>query len=98
MNTTKETDYTDLPENALKGYDIDQLRYRRAYMLARCEIEKIKILSRYEGLRDNMPSFKGSGVASRMLKGLSYMDYAYLAYRTISKLVKITGKFRHKKK
>ena len=27
----------DLPK--WKGYDIDELRYRRAYMLARCEID-----------------------------------------------------------
>jgi len=98
MNTTPDTDYNELPAGTWKGYDIDQLRYRRAYLLARCEIEKMKLTARYDGLKGNMPSFKSSGMASRMLRGLSYMDYAYLAYRTVTKVAKLAGRFRRRHK
>lgn len=91
----QDTDFTADPA-AWKGYDIDQLRYRRAYLLARCEIEKMKLTARAESLKQGIPSFKTSGVAGRMLKGLSYMDYAFLAYKVVSKVVKLTGKFRKK--
>ena len=80
-----------------KGYDIDELRYRRAYLLARCEIQKMKLAQQTEAMKQGLPSFKTSGVAGRMLKGLSYMDYAYRAYRTVSQAVKIFGRFRHRK-
>ena len=43
----------DLPK--WKGYDIDELRYRRAYMLARCEIEKMRIMGRIDSMRSSIP-------------------------------------------
>ena len=82
----------DLPK--WKGYDIDELRYRRAYMLARCEIEKIRI----DSMRSSIPSIaSGGGIAARILKGLSYFDYAFIAYRVASRTTKLLSKFRHKK-
>ena len=86
----------DLPK--WKGYDIDELRYRRAYMLARCEIEKMRIMGRIDSMRSSMPSIaSGGGIAARILKGLSYFDYAFIAYRVASRTTKLLSKFRHKK-
>lgn len=94
----KETDLTATDGRLeWKGYDLDQLRYRRAYVLARSEIERIRLMSRYESLRSGLPSIKTSGVASRMLKGLSYMDYAFLAYKAVTKAMKLFGRRRHRK-
>lgn len=96
MTDEKDTDFTIDPSD-WKGYDIDQIRYRRAYLLARCEIERMKLTARSESLKQGIPNFKTSGVASRMLKGLNYMDYAYLAYKAVSKIAKLSSKLRHKK-
>lgn len=79
-----------------KGYDIDELRYRRAYLLARCEIEKMKFASRAAALKEGIPSIKSDGLAGRMLKGLNYMDYAYLAYKTASKIAGFIKRIRRR--
>lgn len=79
-----------------KGYDIDELRYRRAYLLARCEIEKMKFASRAAALKENIPTIKSNGLAGRMLKGLNYMDYAYLAYKTASKIAGFIKRIRRR--
>ncbi len=84
-----------LPE--WKGYDIDELRYRRAYLLARCEIERMRLVSRIDSVRASVPLIGTGGVAGRLLKGLSYLDYVYIAYKLTSKASKILSKFRNKK-
>lgn len=91
----QDTDFTSDPSE-WKGYDIDQLRYRRAYLLARCEIEKMKLTARATAAKDGIPTLKSSGIASRMLRGLNYMDYAFLAYKVVTKIMKLTGKGRKK--
>lgn len=91
----QDIDYTADPAE-WKGYDIDQLRYRRAYLLARCEIEKIKLTTQAASFKEGIPTFKSSGIASRMLKGLNYMDYAYLAYKIVSKVMRLTGRKRRR--
>lgn len=79
-----------------KGYNIDELRYRRAYLLARSEIERMRLVSKVDAVRSNIPSMGAGGMTSRILKGLSYLDYAYIAYKISSKASKIFSKF-HKK-
>lgn len=87
------TDYNEqLPE--FKGYDIDQLRYRRAYLLARCEIEKMRLTARTDSMRSGVTKLSGSGMVSRVLHGLNYMDYAFLAYKVVKKAVKLFGRRR----
>lgn len=84
-------DYNEhLPE--FKGYDIEQLRYRRAYLLARCEIEKMRLTARSESMRSGVTKFSGSGLMSRLLHGLNYMDYAFLAYKIARKAIKVFGR------
>lgn len=80
-----------------KGYDIDELRFRRAYLLARCEIEKIKFTSRLTAVKEGIPSIKGNGIAGRMLKGLNYIDYAYIAFKTFSKLSGLFKRVRNRR-
>ncbi len=80
-----------------KGYDIDELRYRRAYLLARSEIQQMRLTSRIDSVKQAMPDFGPHGIASRMLKGLSYMDYAFLAYKTATKLFSIISRIKRRK-
>lgn len=72
-----------------RGYDLDELRFQRAYMLARCEVTKMKLESRIDRLRRGVPAVQGSGMVSRMLGGLNYVDYAFVAYKIASKVFKI---------
>lgn len=79
------TENTEINAENWKGYTIDEIRYRRAYLLARCELERMRLTSRATAMRESIPTIKG-GIAGRLLRGLNYMDYAYLAYKVGSKI------------
>lgn len=66
-------------EHPAKGYGIDELRYRRAYVLAKCEIAKTQ-------MADQLSHFKNGvkqpiGIMGKLLNSLSYADYALIAFR-----------------
>lgn len=72
-----------------RGYDIDELRYRRAYALARYEMAKMQATRTFETAKDKMPMFSRSGIIGKVLGSLNYLDYALIAFRIISKIRKI---------
>lgn len=72
-----------------RGYDIDELRYRRAYALARYEMAKMRFGESVEQIKEGMPMKAGRGILGKMLGSLNYIDYAILAYRIGSKLMKL---------
>lgn len=72
-----------------KGYGIDELRYRRAYALARYEMAKIGVIEQMGAVRSGFGSgFAGKGIAGKILGSLNYLDWALLAFRAASKIAK----------
>lgn len=78
-----------------KGFTIDELRYRRAYMLARCELAKGQLMRSAHEAKQGMPLSGGShGIMGKLLGSLNYLDYALIAFRIGSKLFKLTRRRR----
>ncbi len=64
-----------------KGYDMEELRYRRAYVMARMEIEKERMSSSARSLYSSTAGQASSGIMGKLLGSLSYIDYGVLAFR-----------------
>lgn len=62
-----------------RGYDIDELRYRRAYVLAKCEMAKIQISDQLSNFKNGVK--QPAGIMGKLLNSLSYIDYALIAFR-----------------
>ncbi|MBO4955846.1 MAG: hypothetical protein J6C77_05535 [Muribaculaceae bacterium] len=78
---------TDNNEVTPKGLSIDELRYRRAYALARYEMARMSIEEQFYAVRNGVgSSFTGRGIAGRLLGSLNYLDWAFLAFRVVSKI------------
>ena len=56
------------------------------------EIEKMRLTARSESMRSGVTKFSGTGLMSRLLHGLNYMDYAFLAYKIARKAIKVFGR------
>lgn len=69
------------PAKPWKGYTIDELRYQQAYTAVRMQIDRQKLFSTASQMRGGMMSFKGSGIVGHLLSNLSYVDYAFMAFR-----------------
>lgn len=82
-----------LPHNdttkPFKGYTLDELRYNRAYLLAVCEMQKMRLMQRVDAAKNTMPGFTGSGIVGKIMGSLNYVDYALIAFRIISKVSRI---------
>lgn len=76
-------------DNEWKGYTIDELRYQRAYALARLELEKEKIVSGFHHIYKSTPGTMGTGIMRKMMGGLTYIDYAVLAYKLGHRIYKM---------
>lgn len=72
-----------------KGYTLDELRYQRAYTLARLEIEKERISSGFKHLYSSTPGNMGSGIMKKMIGGLNYVDYALIAFKLGKRIYKM---------
>lgn len=72
-----------------KGYGIDELRYRRAYAMARYEMAKMGIQEQINAVRSGVGgSLAGRGIVGRLMGSLNYLDWAILAFRVVSKIRK----------
>lgn len=80
------TDHTTEHPQEHKGFGIDELRFRRAYALAKYEMAKIRFSEDLDSARQNMPSMSRSGITGKILGSLNYFDYALIAFRVFSKL------------
>lgn len=75
--------------NEKRGYGIDELRYRRAYSLAKYEFAKMQMVQTVDTVKDGiLPSGK-KGIMGKIIGSLNYLDYAVIAYRIFSKIMKI---------
>lgn len=72
-----------------KGYGIDELRYRRAYAMARYEMAKLSLQEQIDTVRSGMSGgIGGKGIVGRLMGSLNYLDWAILAFRVVSKIKK----------
>lgn len=85
----KEKDQVDAFMAKPKSYGIDELRYRRAYALARYEMAKMRMTETMVSVKNGFPSMGRGGIIGKMLGSLNYIDYALLAYRIVAKFAKL---------
>ncbi len=85
----KEEDQIDAFTVRPKGYGIDELRYRRAYALAKYEMAKMRMAETIESVKGGFSSTGRGGILSKILGSLNYVDYAILAYRIVSKFARL---------
>lgn len=112
MNEIKKTE--DVAKNIthptvkFKGYTLEEIRYQRALVALQKEFCKTKLRRNVNNLRKSNPlSSRGAvaalpgrmgGIASRLLSGLNYLDYAMMGFSVFGSLRKIYSFFRKKKK
>lgn len=90
-----------------KGYTLEELRYQRAVITLKKEFCQSKLLRSVDSLKKTNPlSSNGSNtslpgkfgfVASKLLAGLNYLDYAMLGFSLFSSARKVFS-FLHRKK
>jgi len=108
QKSTRETERITQPENKFKGYTLEELRYQRALVLLQKEFCKSKITRNVNNLQKSnplSPSVAASSlpgkvgfVASKLLTGLNYLDYAMIGFSLFGAARKLFSIFRRKKK
>lgn len=93
-------------ENKFKGYSIEDLRYQRALIALQKEFCKAKVIHKADRIRkrglfgnDGSSSkvARIGGLASKLLSGLSYIDYAMLGMSLFGSGRKIYKFFKGKR-
>lgn len=93
----------------VKGMTIREIRYQRALVALQKEFCKEKMHSGILKLKSVSPfskDYKGkskplgraTGIASKIIGGMNYIDYALIGFSAFSNIRKILGFFRKKKK
>lgn len=80
--------HNNTAEPEFKGYTFDELRYQRAYTLAKYEMAKMQLADSTHAMRRSLPFGSKSGLMSRILGNLNYIDYALMAYKVVNKIIK----------
>lgn len=105
QNTEKVAkDITD-PQNNFKGYTLEEIRYQRALVALQKEFSKTKIIRTAHNITRSNPlapsassmSGKVGFVASKLLTGLNYLDYAMIGFSVFGTARKVFSFFRKKK-
>ncbi len=87
-----ENNNATVTEPKWRGYSIDELRYRRAFTMARLEIAKERLTTTSRRLYGGYGMPATSGIVGKLFGSLNYVDYAVLAFR-LGKIV--YSLFRH---
>lgn len=94
------------PEDDFKGYSLEEIRYQRALVTLHKEFCRTKIERLGNQLKNKNPFSSSSSttlpgkvgfVTSKLLHGLSYMDYAMLGFNLFSSARKVFSFFKKKK-
>lgn len=77
-----------------KGYNLEQLRYRRALNMARREIatQQINTLGK-ELSNGTILTANHQSLLTKIISSLNYLDYGVMAWNIFSRMRRITGKF-----
>ncbi len=88
----------ELPQHDVnwKGYTIDEIRYQRAFTLARLEIEKARIFNATQNIYKGVERQTSTGIVGRLLSSLSYLDYAVIAFKFGRRILNIFGSLRRR--
>lgn len=95
------------PQTQFNGYSLDELRYQRALVLLQKEFCKSRINRNLNNLRKSNPLAPSSSssltgkvgfVASKLISGLSYLDYAMIGFSLFGTARKVFSVFRKIKK
>ncbi len=96
------------PETKFSGYTLEEIRYQRALVALQAEFCKTKMARNFRTLQNSNPlsassvasSIPGKTgyIASKLLTGLNYLDYAMLGFTVFGALRKVYSFFRRKKK
>lgn len=94
-------------DDSFKGYTLEELRYQRALTAIQLEFCKTKLLRQVEHLKNNNPltptgaaaSIPGKMgyLASKLLSGLNYLDYAMVGFTLFGTARKVFSFFRRRK-
>ena len=76
------------------GYTLDEIRYQRAYTLARIEINTSRLKQNAETFVDGGPGSSRS-VVGRILSTFSYVDLALLVWKVGAKVFQTRRLFKH---
>ncbi|MBD5255797.1 MAG: hypothetical protein HDS53_07000 [Barnesiella sp.] len=69
-----------------KGFSIDELRYRRAFSLAKYEMVKYQTMEEMKRFGSGFTT--GRGIMGKLLGSLNYIDYAVLAFQVGKRIFK----------
>ncbi len=106
MQTTPVPEGEMNAENGFKGYSMEDLRYQRALIALQKEFCKSKIIHKADRIRKNglfgndgnaSKVARLSGIAGKLLYGLSYLDYAMLGMSLFGSGRKIYKFFKGKR-
>lgn len=74
-----------------KGYTLDEIRYARAYTAARMELNRGRLVARFEGLGNT--SFRATspaGLVGKVLGAFSYLDMALIVWKVGRSMFRFT--------
>ncbi|MBD5288361.1 MAG: hypothetical protein HDS28_04720 [Bacteroides sp.] len=105
----KKSDEAIVEKKSFKGYTIEELRYQRALVALQKEFCKSKVLHKVERVKNRKLIGENSGggsskifmmgsLASKLLRGLSYIDYAMIGMSLFGSGKKIYKFLKGKKK
>lgn len=77
-----------------RGYTMDEMMYQKAFLLARMEVSKSRLLSQASEFKSGFPGVRGGSIWSRILSGLSYVDYIIIAFKLGSKVARLVRALR----
>lgn len=81
-------------EENWRGYTMDEMMYQKAFLLARMEVSKTKLMNQAADLRSGFPGVSSGSIWSKLLSGFSYVDYAVLAFKIGSRVVRLVRTLR----
>lgn len=83
-------------EPGWKGYTLDELRYQKAVAMIRLEMEKEKISAGFSQMKNGMPMMSTGGIAGKIMGSLNYLDYALIAYKSVTKITSMVRKMKRR--
>lgn len=94
-------------EESFKGYTLEELRYNRALTALKAEFCREKMITDFKAMtsRTSLAKIKGasgsgffkSGIVSKMLKSLNYLDYMVAGAAAFKAIRSVTSLFKSRK-